>query len=509
MNGNYSCQGCMAPCGVTRRQLGLMALAGAGAAKAVAGASSLSADPARQQPIRLPLKVQPVLLYQFSKRRDKTSWRPWGGLMNEKDVAEEKQRIGSELEAASKTGGFPMEILPLATVSSDAEAASVAATPCDVRITYAASGGGKMLETLTAPGPRQLIFCRHRSGPAYLWYEIVHPRFLRKTVDEYGPTGMDVDDVVVDNQNELVLRLRALYALKNTLGKKIVCVGGASGWGAGGKKAPQLSRTIWKMDLPTVSYEELGARLKKARADEALLKRCQAQASQYLKGKGVKLETDRGFVDRAFLLKEIFLDLMGEAGTDSITVNQCMGTIMGISETTACLPLSLLNDAGYMAFCESDFVVIPSGVLLHYISGSPVFLNDPTYPHDGMVTIAHCTAPRALDGKNLEPVRILTHFESDYGASPKVEMRKGQKVTNLIPDFDMKKWVGFEGDVIDNPFLAICRSQTDITINGNQDQVLREMRGFHWMTSYGSFLKESAYAMKKLGVEFINASAKA
>ena len=91
---------------------------------------------------------------------------------------------------------------------------------------------------------------------------------------------------------------------------------------------------------------------------------------------------------------------MDEAETDAITINDCMGTIMGMSETTACLPLSLLNDDGYLAFCESDFVVIPSGILLHYISGKPVFLNDPTYPHDGMVTLAHCTAPRKMDGED-------------------------------------------------------------------------------------------------------------
>ncbi|MEK7408250.1 MAG: hypothetical protein AAB225_24530 [Acidobacteriota bacterium] len=95
-------------------------------------------------------------------------------------------------------------------------------------------------------------------------------------------------------------------------------------------------------------------------------------------------------------------------------INQCMGTIMPMSETTACLPLSILNDEGYMAFCESDFVVIPAGVLLHYISGRPVFFHNPTYPHDGQITLAHCTAPRKMDGKTLEPVRILTHFESGY-----------------------------------------------------------------------------------------------
>ena len=52
-----------------------------------------------------------------------------------------------------------------------------------------------------------------------------------------------------------------------------------------------------------------------------------------------------------------------------------------------------------MAFCESDFVVIPSGILLRNISGRPHFLNDPTYPHDGVITLAHCTGPRKMDGK--------------------------------------------------------------------------------------------------------------
>ena len=70
-----------------------------------------------------------------------------------------------------------------------------------------------------------------------------------------------------------------------------------------------------------------------------------------------------------------------------------MAAIMLASETTACLPLSILNDGGYTAFCQGDFVVIPSGVLLHYISGKPVFLNDPSFPHDSVMTLAHCTAP--------------------------------------------------------------------------------------------------------------------
>jgi L-fucose isomerase-like protein len=109
-----------------------------------------------------------------------------------------------------------------------------------------------------------------------------------------------------------------------------------------------------------------------------LISECEAAANRYLKQRGVSLETDRGFVQRAFVLNEVFKDILDAAGTDALTINHCMGTVMPMSKTTACLPLSLLNDDGYLAFCESDFVVIPSGILLHYISGKPVFLNDLT-----------------------------------------------------------------------------------------------------------------------------------
>jgi len=500
-----SCSGCPAA-GVNRRQFltGMGALA---AAPALRGRANPQKEPGRQAPIRTALKVQPVLVYSISERREARSWRPWGGLLTEQDAAQEKERIGRELAEMARAADFPLQVLPLATAKDPDQAAAITKGSHDVPLMYAASGGGKILEVLAAPEKWGLMFVRHRSGPVYLWYEIAHPRFLRKTVDEYGQPGMTVEDVVVDSHAEVLWRLRGLYGLKNALGKRIVAVGGPSGWGAGGKQAPERARQVWKLGIQTVTYPDLGERIQRARQNDALVKRCHAEAEKYLKQKGVSLETSKQFVLNAFVLTEIFRDLLDEARTDAITVNQCMGTIMPISETTACLPLSILNDEGYMAFCESDFVVIPSGILLHYISGKPVFLNDPTYPHDGAVTLAHCTAPRKMDGRQPEPVRILTHFESDYGAAPKVEMRKGQRVTNLVPDFAVRKWAGFEGEIVDNPFLHICRSQIDVTIKGNTNKLLEEMRGFHWMTCYGSYLRETGYALKKLGVDWLNVSA--
>jgi hypothetical protein len=506
------CGCCMskAPGTVSRREFmagmsvaaGGLALGSIPAARIDFGSVSQHAPP----PPR-PLRARPVLAATLYDRREQTSWRPWGGLHSQQDISDEQRRIGRELTELSSRSEFELEILPLVTVHNAEEAARVAAEDHDVLLMYAANTWLDVLEALTNPGKWTILFVRHRSGPVYLWYEIAHNRFLRKTIDEYGQPGMDHRDVVVDDLDETLWRLRALAGLKNTLGKRIVTIGGPAGWGAGGAKAPDIARDFWKMDLRTVEYAELGEMIRAARGNNRLVEDCARQADQYLSGAGVSLETGRQYVVNAFVLTEVFKRLMDEAGTDAITVNQCMGTIMPISETTACLPLSLLNDSGYTAYCESDFVVIPSGILLHHITGRPVFLNDPTYPHQGVVTLAHCTAPRRMDGNTLEPARLLTHFESDYGAAPKVEMKLGQKITVIDPDFDNIRWLGFEAEIIDNPFLDICRSQIDVSINADCDKLVAETRGFHWMVSYGDYLKEVGYALRKVGIDWLDLSA--
>jgi hypothetical protein len=463
-----------------------------------------AAAPESLTPKRRPLVIQPVLIYQIYKRREQTSWRPWGGLFTEKEVAEEKDRIGREMEALKKSADFGMEIAPLRTATTVEEGRAAGAGDHDLLLMIASCGPGKILEAVSAGQKWTVVFVRHQSGPVSEWYEIVSPRFLRKTADEFSEPKIGVEDVVVDNMQDVLMRCRALYGLKNTLGRRIVALGGASGWGAGGKKAPEVAKEVWKLDIVPVTYQDLGQRLQVARQDEARVKRTRALAAAYLADKSVKLETKREYVENAFLLTDVLRGIVAELEAEAITINSCMSTIMPIGETTACLPLSLLNDEGLPAFCESDFVVIPSGILMNAVSGRPVFLNDPTYPHHGLITLAHCTAPRKLDGRNREPVRVLTHFESDYGAAVKVEMRKGQVLTNLIPDFSGKRWVGFKGTVLDNPFLPICRSQIDCGIEASTERLAAEMRGFHWMTGYGDYRPEMGYALKKAGVEWLD-----
>lgn len=453
---------------------------------------------------RQPLKVFPVLVWDQPQRAPMTSWRGWGGIHTPEQAAEEIARIEKEL-AAIKAGDFPVEFTKVASVH---DARQVADAPelkaADVVIVY---GAGGAIDGCKDYGKDVIVFQRHRSGPVYLQYEIVSPRFLRQHTDKLALRHISYEDVVTDCQVGLTWRLRALCGLKNTRGTKILCVGGAAAWAQPEGVVPALVKKIWNMDLPTVDYKDLEKLINEARADAAAVALAKKRAEAYLATPGTALETKRDFVDNCFLLDQVFRRLMAEAGCRAITINGCMGTIMPMAQTSACLTLSTLNDDGYLAFCESDFVVIPSGVLLANISGRPMFLNDPTYPHDGMITLAHCTGPRKMNGTTLEPVRLVTHFESDYGASPKVEMPKGQVVTNIAPDFKSECWMGLLAKIVEAPFLPICRDQIDVAYDVPDRVVAERMPGFHWMTCYGDYMKELGYALRRVGIRWDNLNA--
>jgi len=452
---------------------------------------------------RTPLKVLPILVWSQPKRVPMRSWRNWGGIETPQQAAKEVARITKELAGIAGTADFPVEFAPVASVNNANQVAadSPELQTADVVIVYGAGGG---VEACKNFGKDVILFQRHRSGPVYLQYEIISPRFLRQHTDELALQHITFDDVVTDSLDELTWRLRSLCGLKNTKGTKILCIGGPAGWAQPAGVIPELVQKVWNLDMPTVTYEDLGRLIKEARADAKAVALAKNRAEKYLGSPGTTLETKREFVDNCFLLDQIFRGLMAKADCRAITINGCMGTIMPMAQTSACLTLSTLNDDGYLAFCESDFVVIPSGILLANISGLPVFLNDPTYPHDGLITLAHCTGPRKMDGKKIEQARIVTHFESDYGAAPKVEMPKGQVVTNIAPDFKSERWMGLLGTIVDAPFLPICRDQIDVAYGVPDKLVAERMPGFHWMMSYGDYTKELGYALRRAGIAWDN-----
>ena len=391
-----------------RREFGLVAAGAAGGMLALPLVSLAEGQSDTWSPDKppvvtgRPLRVQPVLMYARYAPREKTSWRSWSSVINDAAANEEIARIQRELDLLKKKAEFPMEILPLAKVTSAEAGSQVQQGAFDVVLLYAASGGMDLFRAASAKAPERdtVVFVRHRSGPTYYWYECFGTRAAparspengqKNTVRSHG--GLTLDDCVVDDYDEVLWRFRALYGLKNFVGRRIVTLGGPGGKWDG--KAPTVAREKYLLDIVPVGYDDLEAQLKTLLADAKVLALAQKCADRYLALPGTVLETKKEYVRNAFVLYFIFKEWLRKHEAPALTINSCMSTIMPMADTTACLTLSLLNDEGYPAFCESDFVIIPAGILLHYIAGKPVFLHNSTFPHRAMVTCAHCTRAAA------------------------------------------------------------------------------------------------------------------
>ncbi len=455
-----------------------------------------------------PLRVKPLLVYHLDQPREKTSWRSYGGLRNAGDVDRECARIESELAAVAAHAGFPVQFEPVSRVQNEAEAKAAAELKTDVLLVFGASGAQGWLEILAASGKPNILFVRHKSGPVYLWYEIAHWRLLRKSEDVKAEAHLDFDDVVVDEYGDVTWRLRALYGLKNTRGTRMLALGGTEFYSRPAQElSPAHARDVWGVELVSVAADELRPRLDRVRTNPAAVQEAERLTTELIAQPNVAIETERRFVVNTFLALRVIRELMEEHQCTNLGVANCMGGLIPVLDTPPCLALSVLNDEGLTAFCHTDFTHTLPGVLLRWISNKPSFVCNSHFPHHGLLTLAHCAAPRRMNGCDLEATTLMTHYESDYGAATKVEYRRGQVVTCLIPNLRCTRWFGFRARIVDSPHFDMCRSQMDIAIDGDWQALLREMEGFHAVVCYDDYLAEVGYALKRVGaVEWRNYS---
>lgn len=200
--------------------------------------------------------------------------------------------------------------------------------------------------------------------------------------------------------------------------------------------------------------------------------------------------------------------LCEETGATNFGFGHCMGRdVIGMLDTLLCLLLALANDEGYAAYCHTDLTHTLPGVLMRWIASRPTFVCNSHFPHAGLFTVAHCAAPRRMNGQDLEPAAIMTHYESDFGAATKVDYTKGQVVTVVIPHRRCTKWQGFRGTIVDTPSRPACRSQMDIQIDGDWRSLQAQLEGFRTQVCYGDSLREIGYPLRKLGhLEWQNCS---
>ena len=455
------------------------------------------------------LRVQPVLGYDTPQRKDRTSWRNYGEIFSDDAAKEEARRIESELNALAERADFPFEVFPVILAKEEAAIKKAVDADVDVLLPCAAGGHVGWYWMLANSGKPNVMFLRHKSGPYYLYHEIAHWRVLRHHEDAMAEANMDVWDVVVDDYDELLWRLRALYGLKNAKGTKMLAIGSLAAYsGPAQENGPKHAKEVWGYDIEVIPREDYKQRLGALRTDAKRMSEIEGETDEFLARPNVKLATERRFVLNSFAAWHVCRDLLEEKNAFNFGFDLCMGhQVIGMLDTPPCLVLALANDEGYTAYCHTDLSHTLPGVLLRWITGQPTFLCNTHFPHRGIYTVAHCAAPMKMNGRDFEPTTVMTHYESDYGAATKVTYPKGQVVTVIQPDLHLTRWHGFKGTVLDSPSLPMCRSQMDIQIEGDWKRLAEDVEGFHAQIVYGDYLREVGYALKKLGaLEWCNYS---
>jgi hypothetical protein len=442
------------------------------------------------------LRVKPILVFDVPTPKEQDSWRSYGAIQTPAAARDEAARIEKELAQLKGRAEFPIQMQPVEILDSQAKLGQVAVKDTDLCIVYAA--GSCTQWSLKVP---MVMFVRHQSGPFYLGFEIAHWRFLRQSGDQLALKDFDTDDVVVDSQDELLWRLRAMYGLKNAKGTRMLTIGGLEAYSQPAQEnGPRVAKEVWGYDFVNITNEEFVRRLSAARSDDSVVRLVEAQTAALASRPDVKLETERKFVFNSYLALHVCRQLLQETGASNFGFSRCMGhTQIAMLGTPPCLVLSLANDEGHTAYCHTDLSHTMPGVLLRWIASRPAFVCNSHHPHDGIFFVAHCQAPRRMNGRDFEPATIMPHYESNYGAACKTHYTLDQVVTAIVPNLACSKWLGFRGKIVGTPSYPACRSQMEIRVDGDWKRLLREMEGFHTQIVYGDYTREVGYALKKLG----------
>jgi len=194
----------------------------------------------------------------------------------------------------------------------------------------------------------------------------------------------------------------------------------------------------------------------------------------------------------------VLKNILRKYGADTLTI-RCFDLIRyGL---TACLPLSILNDEGYVAGCEGDVPATITMYVLSKLSEHPVFMGNIDWVEDQEVLIAHCTIPLKLT----KSYTLRSHFESGISVGIEGYLRKGEEVTLARIDA-VRKVIRVGTGTITNeePPLRdkVCRTQILIKLNGNPYNLLKESIGNHYVLALGDYRRELGKLAKLLKMKY-------
>lgn len=431
----------------------------------------------------------------LGKTQDKPYVDQWGLMKSKKDLQNEYDNIKQEIDRLERETDFVFfggdivrntkEVLDLAKKYSVS----------DVLIVYGVSGAGtrKLLNSLTTYGIPLIFFNKIEEERLY-GHALYQQWYQRDAVEEFTEV-----DLVINDYDELLGKLRAHRACKRLEESKVLCIGEPNDFFKGGLAA-RAAVDMFRPAIDYMSFETFQERLEEKDLNEEEVVRVRDRFIDNADSLASDIDEETGLESARVYV--VLKNLIQEKGYDAITIN-CLSGILNLIGVTPCLAFQKLRDEGIPAVCEADIPQLVTTIILRNIADKPTFINDPVIvPFEDKVIVAHCTAPTRMHGFDEEPANYdaLLHHETKLGLAPSVKFEEGQKVTLAGISHDFNEMIASEGLIERNTDYHICISQAEVKVD-NAEFLFDNFQGFHWVMVYGDWMDELKKACDLLGVK--------
>ena len=215
--------------------------------------------------------------------------------------------------------------------------------------------------------------------------------------------------------------------------------------------------------------------------------------------------TPEGYdTSKAEKMYHIFREMLEEYDANVFTVNCLWSMIHNGCATTACYPLSKLNDEKIVSACEADITTMINMLIVSLASNSPAFMLNPyLFPEDNKLFVSHCTSPRkhSFDSESMDDFNIYSYYEKPLlPCGLQILKETGPVTVTGISHDKMDEMIVIRGNIVRNTAFSSCRTQVEIDVEGDIREITENYEGRHWAMVYGDQSRKIQLAGQMLGL---------
>lgn len=408
---------------------------------------------------------------------------PWGLMKSDDDLQEEYEWI--EREHIQKLEEYGFELFGGDIVREEQEVYELEDKykDVDVLLVYGVSGSGRDIpKALTTYKVPTIWFTKVSEDKMY-----GHGLYQQWYLKDFTQ-GMDKIDLVVNDFDALLSKLRSRRALKTIQNTKLLCIGPANDFFAGERS---MANAIDKFSISPkrVSFQDFKKELEDIPLDD---ERVRGTKEEFLENSSkVSDEITQEKALKSARMYVVIKKLMERHRCNAVTVN-CLSGILNLIQVTPCLTFKKLRDEGTPAVCEADIPQTVTSIILREVAEKPTFINDPVIlPQEDKIILAHCTCATRMSGFDEEPedYQAKLHHETKLGLAPSVKLEEGQEVSVVGFSHDLENLLAVKGKITRNTDYHICITQVEVEVPDAQ-YLMENFVGFHWVLVYGDYIQD-------------------